>query len=197
MKENVSRIDCREDILDITKKLVGIKSEVNTNGEIAAAEAIYNMLEAHPYFKENPSQLVMPRTINDERERYNVMAYVKGTKGESNRTVVLMGHMDTVGVDDFGANQALAFKPDEWKAHLTGKKLTEAIQAQVDSDDWMFGRGVLDMKSGTASNIYLLTQYASNPDQLDGNSDFIAEGEDADGSQRILSALQTLKRGRE
>src|SRR5699024_7800868 len=197
MKENVSRIDCREDMLDITKKLVGIQSEVNTNGERAAAEAIYNMLDAHPYFKENLYQLVMPSSLKDERERYNVMAYVKGTKGESNRTVVLMGHMDTVGVDDFGANQVLAFKPDEWKAHLTGEKLTEAVQAQVDSDDWMFGRGVLDMKSGTASNIYLLTHYASNPGLLDGNIVFIAECDEEDGSHGILSALKTLKRGRE
>lgn len=33
MKEKINRLDCREEIFDITKKLVGIKSEVNTDGE--------------------------------------------------------------------------------------------------------------------------------------------------------------------
>src|SRR5699024_401610 len=137
-------------------------------------------LSEHSYFKKNPSQLVMEPTISDE--------------WESNRTVVLMGHMDTVGVDDFGAEQAMAFKPEEWKAHLEGETLPEAVQDQVESDDWLFGRGVLDMKSGVASNIYLLTQYASNPELLDGNLVFIAECDEEDGSHGILSALKTLKR---
>lgn len=136
---------------------------------------------------------MMPRTINDECERYNVMACVKRTKGDSNRTVVLMENMDTVGVDDFGSNQALAFKPKEWKSYLASEKLPEAIQAQAESDDWMFGRGVLDMKSGTASNIYLLKHYASNPELLDGNIVFIAECDEGDSSYEILSALKSLK----
>ena len=194
MKESMNRHECRDEILDITKKLVAIKSEVNTEGEIAAAKAIRDMIKSHTYFKNHPSQLVMEPTINDERERYNVMAYVKGKKGESKRTVVLMGHMDTVGVDDFGAKQALAFDTDAWKSYLADEKLPEDIKSQVESDDWMFGRGVLDMKSGVASNIYLLTHYASNPELLDGNIVFIAECDEEDSSHGILSALKTLKR---
>lgn len=194
MKEKIDRLECREEILEITKKLVGINSEVNTAGEQVVAEAVQEMLKNHSYFKENPQQLVIEPTINDEQERYNVMAYVKGTKGGSSRTVVLMGHMDTVGVADFGVNQDLAFKPDEWKKHLKGEALPEAVRTQVSSDDWMFGRGVLDMKSGTASNIHLLNHYAENPELLDGNLVLIVECDEEDGSHGILSALKTLKR---
>ncbi|WP_342387461.1 M20/M25/M40 family metallo-hydrolase [Salinicoccus bachuensis] len=194
MKENNGELDCREELLTITKRLVGIRSEVNTDGERVVAASIHGMLAAHPYFEANPSQLVMEPTVNDERKRYNVMAHVKGTKGESRRTVVLMGHMDTVGVEDFGAQQDLAFRPDDWMAHLKGEKLPEAVRAQLESDDWLFGRGVLDMKSGVASNLYLLTHYASHPELLDGNIVFIAECDEEDGSHGILSALKTLKR---
>src|SRR5699024_9954816 len=155
---------------------------------------VYDRLKKHPYFKTNPDRLVMEETINDEQERYNVMAYVKGTQTESNRTVVLMGHMDTVGVDDFGVYQELAFKPDEWKVHLKNESLPEAVQSQVESDDWLFGRGVLDMKSGVASNIHLLKYYASHPEQLDGNLALVVECDEEDGSHGILSALKTLKR---
>jgi arginine utilization protein RocB len=191
MKE---RLECRDEIRAITKKLVGIRSEVNTDGEKAAAETVHDMLKSHPYFEENPSQLVMAPTVNDERERYNVMAYIKGTKGKSRRTVVLMGHMDTVGVEDFGVHQELAFKPDEWKVHLKNEPLPEAVQNQAASDDWMFGRGVLDMKSGVASNLYLLSHYASHPELLEGNLVLIVECDEEDGSHGILSALKTLKR---
>ncbi|OZT76565.1 M20/M25/M40 family metallo-hydrolase [Salinicoccus roseus] len=194
MEEGKERLDCREELLAITKRLVGIRSEVNTDGERVVAASIHGMLASHPYFEANPAQLVMEPTVNDERKRYNVMAHVRGTKGNSRRTVVLMGHMDTVGVEDFGAQQELAFRPDEWMAHLKGEGLPETVQAQLESDDWLFGRGVLDMKSGVASNLYLLTHYASNPEQLDGNIVFIAECDEEDGSHGILSALKTLKR---
>ncbi|WP_271400714.1 M20/M25/M40 family metallo-hydrolase [Salinicoccus roseus] len=194
MEEGNERLDCREELLAITKRLVGIRSEVNTDGERVVAASIHGMLASHPYFEGNPAQLVMEPTVNDERKRYNVMAHVRGAKGNSRRTVVLMGHMDTVGVEDFGAQQELAFRPDEWMAHLEGEGLPETVQAQLESDDWLFGRGVLDMKSGVASNLYLLTHYASNPEQLDGNIVFIAECDEEDGSHGILSALKTLKR---
>ena len=194
MEEGNERLDCREELLAITKRLVGIRSEVNMDGERVVAASIHGMLAAHPYFEAYPSQLVMEPTVNDERKRYNVMAHVRGTKGNSRLTVVLMGHMDTVGVEDFGAQQELAFRPDEWMAHLKGEGLPETVQAQLESDDWLFGRGVLDMKSGVASNLYLLTHYASNPEQLDGNIVFIAECDEEDGSHGILSALKTLKR---
>ncbi|WP_031546511.1 M20/M25/M40 family metallo-hydrolase [Salinicoccus luteus] len=194
MEEGNERLDCREELLAITKRLVGIRSEVNTDGERVVAASIHGMLLAHPYFEAHPSQLVMEPTVNDERKRYNVMAHVRGTKGESRRTVVLMGHMDTVGVADFGAQQELAFRPDEWMAHLEGESVHEDVRNQLESGDWLFGRGVLDMKSGVASNLYLLTHYASHPEQLDGNIVFIAECDEEDGSHGILSALKTLKR---
>ncbi|SOC40756.1 M20/M25/M40 family metallo-hydrolase [Salinicoccus kekensis] len=197
MKEGIKTLDCREEILAITKRLVGIRSEVNTEGERVIAASIHGMLASHPYFEANPSQFVMAPTVNDERKRYNVMAYVKGTKAESNRTVVLMGHMDTVGVEDFGAHQELAFRPGDWMAHLKDVELTESVKSQLESGDWLFGRGVLDMKSGVASNLHLLTYYAEHPEELSGNLVFIAECDEEDSSHGILSALKTLKRWQE
>src|SRR5699024_10146699 len=193
-KTDRNKLMCREDILSITKKLVGIESIVNTDGEQDIATFIYNHLAAHPYFAENRSQLVMEQTINDERKRYNVLAYVKGTKGVSNRPVVLTGYMDTVGVDDFNKQRELAFSPEDWMKFLQDEKITEQAKEHLDSGDWLFGRGVLDMKSGLATNMYLLTYYAEHPELLDGNLVFIAECDEEDSSHGILSALKTLKK---
>ncbi|MCM3711150.1 M20/M25/M40 family metallo-hydrolase [Sporosarcina luteola] len=193
MKMDRKKLHCRNEILSITKKLVGIKSIVNTDGEKDIAKFIYDFLATHPYFTANRSQLVIEQTTKDDRERYNILAFVKGTKGESDRTVVLMGHLDTVGVDDFGKQRDLAFSPDEWMDFLQNENIPEQAKKQLESGDWLFGRGVLDMKSGLASNMYLLTYYAEHPELLDGNLVFIAECDEEDSSHGILSALQTLK----
>ncbi|WP_188206969.1 M20/M25/M40 family metallo-hydrolase [Alkalibacillus aidingensis] len=196
-QSNINKLSCREEILSITKSLVNVNSIVNTSGEQDIAKTVYDYLASHPYFEMKPSQLVMEQTINDDRERYNVLAHVKGTKGKSNRTIVLMGHLDTVGVDDFNQQRDLAFSPDDWMEYLQSEQLPEQIQDQLKSGDWLFGRGVLDMKSGLASNIYLLTYYAEHPELLDGNLVLIAECDEEDSSNGILSALKTLKKWKE
>jgi len=105
-------LHCLDEVRDITKKLVSIPSIVKTPGEAECAKAIYDYYSKLPYFKENPEYLMLQRTENDEIERYNVIAMVRGTKGNSNRTIILMGHLDTVGVDDFGTIREHAFNPD-------------------------------------------------------------------------------------
>ncbi|WP_138420805.1 M20/M25/M40 family metallo-hydrolase [Aquibacillus sediminis] len=185
--------DCREDVLLLTKQLVNIESIVNTNGEKEMAQVIYTMLSSIPYFTENPEFLNMSQTIDDDQERYNVLACVKGTKGTSNKTVILMGHIDTVGTDDFNQHQAFAQDPDTLMQELLKDEQPDLISEHLHSDDWLFGRGVLDMKSGVASHLYLLKYYAEHPEELDGNLVFVAECDEEDGSHGILSALKDLK----
>ncbi|WP_164671097.1 M20/M25/M40 family metallo-hydrolase [Virgibacillus doumboii] len=190
-------MECRDEVLDLTKRLVGIQSIVNTEGEKVIAHSLYTLLASFPYFTSNPEHVTIEQTTNDERERYNVLAFVKGTKTASNRTVILMGHMDTVGVDDFNQLHEYAFKPDEWMDMLKEEDIPASVSKQLQSGDWLFGRGALDMKSGLASNIYLLKYYAEHPEELEGNLVLVAECDEEDGSHGILSALKTLKRWKE
>src|SRR5690625_8020928 len=78
--------------------------------------------------------------------------------------------------------------------HLRNEQLPNRIKEQLDSGDWLFGRGVLDMKSGLASHLHLLKYYSEHPEEMDGNLVFIAECDDEDSSHGILSALDMLKR---
>ncbi|HLS08338.1 M20/M25/M40 family metallo-hydrolase [Lentibacillus sp.] len=186
-------MECRNEVLDLTKQLVGIQSIVNTEGEKVIAHSLYTLLSSFPYFTSNPERVTIEETTNDELDRYNVLAFVKGTKTASNRTVILMGHMDTVGVDDFNQLHEYAFMPDEWMEILENEDIPASVREQLQSGDWLFGRGALDMKSGLASHIYLLKYYAEHPEELAGNLVFIAECDEEDGSHGILSALKTLK----
>src|SRR5690625_4123117 len=130
-------LHCKEEILDMTKHLVGMNSVVNTNGETVIAHALYSILSSHSYFSENPNHLTLEQTTNDHRERYNVLAFVKGTKKASPRTVVLMGHIDTVGVDDFSKYHEEAFQPDKWMKILQEEIIPDSIREQLNSGDWL------------------------------------------------------------
>ncbi|MDM5335639.1 M20/M25/M40 family metallo-hydrolase [Ureibacillus composti] len=186
-------LNCREDILAYTKELVNIESIVNTTGETTIAQSLFQTISSLQYFLNNPESVVLEKTTDDDQERYNVMAFVKGKKGESNRTIILMGHMDTVGIDDFNQLKEHACFPDDLMEALKSEALPTSAKEHLESGDWLFGRGVLDMKSGVASNLYLLKYYSEYPEELDGNIVLLAECDEEDGSHGVLSALKTLK----
>jgi arginine utilization protein RocB len=190
-------LNCRDEVLFYTKQLVNIGSIVNTNGEKEIAQALYTMISSFPYFIENPTHVIKPQTHNDVLERYNVLAFVKGKKGNSNKTVILMGHMDTVGIDDFTQLADKAFEPDELLVELKKEKLPPLVKEQAESGEWMFGRGVLDMKSGVASHLYLLKYYSEHPEELEGNLVFLSECDEEDSSNGVLSALKNLQAWKE
>ncbi|MFT9818244.1 M20/M25/M40 family metallo-hydrolase [Lysinibacillus sp. NPDC056185] len=183
-----------ETVLEVTNNLVQVESVVNTRGEIEIANKLYNEIRNIAYFKNNPSQTFISQTRNDEIERYNVFAFVKGTKDKSNKTVILMGHIDTVDIEDYHHLKSKACSPNALKEALKCEQLPDLVMEHVHSDNWHFGRGVLDMKSGVASHFYLLKYYAEHPEELNGNLVFFAECDEEDGSKGVLSGLHDLKR---
>jgi len=186
-------LPCREDVLFYTKMLVRIRSVVRTNGEKEIAQTLHSLIASFPYFQKNPSHLVKLPTANDDVERYNVMAFVKGTKRPSADTVVLMGHIDTVGTEDYGLLESIATEPDALRDALQQEETPDAVRAQLASEEWLFGRGALDMKSGVAGQLYLLKRYAEHPELLAGNVVFLAACDEEDGSRGILSATAQLE----
>ena len=190
-------LECFDDVKAITKRLVEIPSIVKTEGERFCAQEIYDYYKGIKYFKDNPDNLILQQTENDEIERYNVISMVKGTGGSSNRTIILMGHLDTVGVDDFEPLVEEAFNPDKLPGILRALNFSDEVNRDIESGDYMFGRGALDMKSGVAGQMYLMKYFSEHPEELDGNIIAIAECDEEDNSHGIISALTELKRLKE
>ncbi|WP_425801191.1 M20/M25/M40 family metallo-hydrolase [Desulfitobacterium sp. Sab5] len=190
-------LNCRDEVLALTKKLVKIPSIVNTSGEKEIALYIYQLLKEWPYFQAHPDHLLLSRTEEKEPERYNVMALVQGTKRRSNDTVILMGHFDTVGIDDFAHLQDTAFDPEQLSAAYLNEDIPERVKQELKSGQWLYGRGVLDMKGGLAGHLYLLKNYAEHPENLAGNLLLAAECDEEDSSHGVLSALNVLKQWEE
>ncbi len=188
--------DCREEVLALTKQLVRIESIVNEGGEKVMSQALYTLISSYSYFREHLDHIIYQQTEDDDQERYNVIAFVKGTKTPSNKTVILMGHVDTVGIDDFNLKE-YALDPDGLSEALHQEDLPPMVRKHLESGEFEFGRGVLDMKSGVSSHMFLLKYYSEHPEELEGNLMVVLECDEEDGSHGIISALSELKRLRE
>jgi arginine utilization protein RocB len=186
-------LNCFNDVKAITESLVNVPSIVRTAGESDCAKRIHEYYRQLPYFQQYPQRLKLVQTVDDEIERYDVIALVKGTKGKSKKTIILMHHLDTVGVDDFGTIKEHAFDPDTLPELLRELNVSDEVKEDIASGEYMFGRGALDMKAGAAGHMYLIKYFSEHPEEIDGNIVALAECDEEDNSHGVLTALQVFQ----
>ena len=131
--------------------------------------------------------------------RHNTYAFLRG---ESTRTLVLLGHFDTVGTSDYGVLEHWSLDPEKLAERLDMLvALTPELQADITNhpDDWMFGRGVADMKSGVAVNIALIRRLAEQTRTASPTLSvvFLAVCDEENESSGVLQAVQLLSRLRQ
>ena len=119
---------------------------------------------------------------------------MRGTKGRdySTDTVVLLGHIDTVGIEDYGALKELALNPEELQNALKNVELSAEVRKDLESGDWFFGRGIFDMKPGIAAHMALIEEAAKKPEELRGNLLFLGVPDEEANSAGMLAALKAV-----
>lgn len=157
------------EILNITKKLVSIASVNTTPGEKEIGIYIESYLREIPYFQNHPERIIIQHLKNDALERRNVIAWIKGEKGESKDTIIFHGHTDTVGIEDFGKLQPYAFDCEQLMKQLEEIELPKEVEKDLKSGDYLFGRGTCDMKSGDAVFLVLAKEICKHLEELNGN----------------------------
>lgn len=191
-------MNCYDEVKQITKELVKIPSIVREpGGETNCAKKIHEYYMSLEYFKKNPNYTKLLKTEDDFVDRHSAYAFVKGTKGNTNRTILLIGHIDTVGVDDYGTIKEYAFDTDSLPELLIQMNISDEVKADILSGEYMFGRGALDMKSGVAGHMYLIKYFSEHPEELDGNLLAYAECDEEDNSHGILTGLKEFKKLKE
>lgn len=187
------KIDFYKDVENITKELVNLESVVNNGSESKVSKYIYDFYKDFSYFKENPDRLILQKTKNDNIDRHNTVCLIKGNEN-TNKTIVMLGHIDTVGVEDFKSLKDFAFDPDSLIELLKKEDLEEDVLKDLNSGEYMVGRGSLDMKSGVAVQMAIGKYFLENLDKLNGNLVIIAECDEEDSSHGIISALDILEK---
>ena len=121
----------------------------------------------------------------DPAGRGNVFAI---KRGKSPATVVLTGHFDVVPIEDYGALKPLAFKAEkllpELIARLKRSGENPLALADLESGDFLPGRGLLDMKAGLAAGLAAMEGYRG-----DGTLLFVGVSDEEDRSAGARAAV--------
>lgn len=183
----------KNEMENLTKELVKIPSINNTSGEVDIANKIHGYIHGLEYFKKNKQYLWQQKLKNDPLGRFNVIALIRGEKSPSNKTIILHGHTDTVGVEDFGELAAYAFDPDALEEKLKERRLDKELEEDLMSGDWMFGRGTNDMKAGLAVHLILFEEISKHVDKLSGNIIFMCNPVEENQHTGIIEAIDLLE----
>ena len=186
-------VEIGERIKTLALELTQIRSVVGTAGEIAVARKIYDDLSQYDYFRSNPDKLRLLPVKGDELGRLNVVALVEAAPEKKTETLVCIGHIDTVGVSDYGGLQDMATDPDQLKEKLAFvTKFSEPAFSELQSPDWLLGRGILDMKTGVAALMVMLELFSRQPERLSANLLFCAVPDEEGNSAGMLSVVEEL-----
>lgn len=190
-------VDFSERIKEIALELVAQKSIVETEDEVIMSDKVYEIMSNFDYFKNHPENLYCLPVKNDRWGRKIVVAILNGEKGNSKKTVVCIGHTDTVGISDYGILAEYATKPYELAEKLKEVSLTDEVREDMMSGKYLFGRGLFDMKSGDANIMAIMEELSKEVEELEGNIIFCAVCDEEANSQGMLTFVPELVRLRE
>lgn len=145
--------DTPEQLEDLLCEIVNWDSRTGTEGEIAFSHKIKNKLLELDYFQQNKTNIQFHEA---GKGRNAVTALYKNEAVK--KTIVLISHFDTVHTKEFGALEYLALHPRQLTERFTEMvdELPNEAQLDVKSDEYLFGRGAMDMKMGLVLHLHLL-----------------------------------------
>jgi len=152
----------KERIDEILKAYLQVESYTNTKDE-EKVDAFFNeTVGGIKYFKEHEDLYGQYETKDPDFNRHVNYALYLGSK----ETYVLLHHSDVVNIDNYSRFKALALKPEELaQAYIKDKSLlSEEAFRDLESGDYLFGRGTADMKAGGAIELALLDYYSELDD---------------------------------
>lgn len=175
--------------------LCEVESVSHTAGERAFPDVLRRVLLEIPYFEQTPGAIdVFPVSARDE-DGEMLFALLR-CKEETGRTILLLSHFDVVGVEEYGALRGAAFDPERYTQALRegALRLPREAQADLDSGNYLFGRGVCDMKWGIAADVELLHAFGAAPGALSSNLLLVSVPDEERNSCGMVGAVERLEK---
>lgn len=184
------------DVKSLSVMMTKAASVTDSPGEKSFPAMLCQLLSQIPYFRNHPEDLDVYPIPGDPRERNNVLALVRG---EGSECVILTGHYDVVQTSMYGSLEPWAFDPEtlsrktlEQLGDVSGKDSPLfKLKEDLESGQFMPGRGMLDMKSGLAAGISLLARFSA-PYTRKGNILFMAVADEEGSSHGMKAASRML-----
>lgn len=189
--------DIARRVEEIALDLASTLSVVDTPGEVEIAEKVYRIFSEMSYYKANPQNLFYVDVPNDPLKRKSVIAILEGKKAKSDKTVLMIGHTDSVGISDYGNLKEYAHQPLKLTEKFRELDLPQAVKADLESGEYLFGRGLFDMKSGDAVIMAIMEMISEDIDHFEGNLVFAAVCDEEGNSAGMLTCVGEFGRIRE
>ncbi len=161
-KNNLAPQTLSASIMEILYDYCRVPSFTNSTGETLVANFFRQQLSVLPYFTDHPDFLGSWEIASDALKRRVSWAMIQGG---SPTTVVLAHHSDVVVTDNYAELQPLALDPKKLEAEFQKNQrlLDNSARHDLQSGQWLFGRGTADMKGGGAIQLALFKAYAQLP----------------------------------
>ena len=183
-----------ERIREILAKLLSVRSLTCSEAERTQAEWFTDFFKAMPYFQKHPEETGAYEIPDDPYGRSVPYALLRGKKTD---TVVLSGHFDIVSSEEYGAAEDYAYRLGsvELERMLRDFPLTEEQRADLESGEWLWGRGVADMQGGLAIHAALFEEYARQAEAgtLGGSILFVPVPDEESYSAGMRSAVEVFR----
>ncbi|MGE6257076.1 M20/M25/M40 family metallo-hydrolase [Heyndrickxia sporothermodurans] len=142
-----------EDLRYLLCELVNWKSITLTEGECQFAINLREKLQELDYFQEFPEYLSLHSAGLGRRVVTALYKYP-----EAKDTICLISHFDTVNIEEYGDFEDLATQPEELTKLFLKKKdgFSDDVLKDIESGEYLFGRGTMDMKMGLAMHMRLI-----------------------------------------
>ncbi|HPW66226.1 MAG TPA: M20/M25/M40 family metallo-hydrolase [Salinivirgaceae bacterium] len=178
-------------IEQIAVELTNQLSVVETPGELDSVQKVFEIFSEMDYYKKHPDYLKFVDVPNDKLGRRSLIAIMKGEKNKSNKTIIMIGHTDTVGISDYGTLKHLANKPYELteKFKEIASTLPPEVRKDLESEEYLFGRGLFDMKTGDAIIMAVMEEISKDIENFEGNLIFAAVCDEEGNSAGMLSVI--------
>lgn len=180
-----------EEIKSIFYPYIKIRSDTFSEHEIKIEKFLTEFFQGIDYFKDNPEYFGTHKIHNDPLNRAVCWALVKG---EGEDTVVLIHHYDVVDTLDFKTLKDFAYSPHELEEELMKIKddLLKEAKDDLESGEYIFGRGTADMKGGGAIQLALVKRY-SELKNCKGNILLVSVPDEENISSGMRSAVLLLE----
>lgn len=185
-----NKLALKEEILLLTKQLCAIASvSTDAEKENECAEFIFNYLSS---IQPAPPLTIEAELIPCEKDPWNRKAVLGllSSPESHGRTILLTGHFDVVSTDVCGELKSQAFEPDLYTKLLQERSLNPEAKRDLNSGNWLFGRGVMDMKGGLALFLAMIKEYAKSGCGL--NLLFLAVPDEENSSAGMRGTIRKL-----
>ncbi|TDM12730.1 M20/M25/M40 family metallo-hydrolase [Macrococcus lamae] len=137
----------------LLKQLVKHHSITRSEGEKSFPHLVKDLLLQLDYFKQNNNQIILSPTGDG---RNSLLGYYKAPI--SKKTIILISHYDTVGIEDFSDYQEIAFDMDAVTEAFSkdASYLDQSAIEDLNSSEYYFGRGSMDMKPGLMLHLSII-----------------------------------------